>query len=218
MKICAVVPARDEAGRIGDVVTRLRRHVAEVVVVDDGSCDDSADEAQEAGARVLRHDRNRGKGAALRTGIDYALLDGFDAVLTCDGDGQHDPEDVPRFVDEASRTGADLVIGARRFETHAAPWTRRLSNRFSSRILSFLARRTIRDSQCGLRLLRTSMLRRLTWTGERYEAESEMLLSALRRGHSVAEVPIRTKYGPPSKFHPVTDTWRVLRVLWRHAI
>lgn len=218
MKICAVVPAYEEAGRIGPVVEGLRRHVAQVVVIDDGSRDGSAAEAAAAGATVLRHDRNRGKGAALRTGVEFALQDGFDAVLTCDGDGQHDPTDVPRFLERARTSDADIVLGARTLDVATAPLTRRFTNRASSRLISLIAGRPVRDSQCGFRLLRTRMLRRVPLRGDRYDAESALLLAALRRGHSFAEVPVRTIYGAPSKFRPVADTWRILRVLMRHAL
>ncbi|MBI3096655.1 MAG: glycosyltransferase family 2 protein [Planctomycetes bacterium] len=218
MKVCAIVPAFDEAGRIGSVVVGLRRHVAQVVVVDDGSGDRSAEEAAAAGATVLRHDRNRGKGAALRTGVEFALQDGFDAVLTCDGDGQHDPRDVPHLLAGALASDADIVLGTRTLNVDTVPLTRRFTNRASSRLVSLIARRTVRDSQCGFRLLRTRMLRRVPIRGDRYDAESDLLLAALRRGHSLHEVPVRTIYGVASKFRPVSDTWRILKVLLREAI
>ena len=133
MRVCALVPAFDEADVIAPLVTAARRHVAEVVVVDDGSADETRVRAEGAGAVVLQLTRNSGKGTALRHGLGYIRDRGFTHVLFMDGDGQHRPDDIPRLI-EAARAGADIVIGTRSFAKHAMPASRHFSNTVGSRV------------------------------------------------------------------------------------
>lgn len=217
-KTCAVViPAFNEAGTIASLVRELHPRLPNVCVIDDGSTDDTAGAAAAAGAEVVRHPQNRGKGQALRTGLAAASGQGFAWALTMDGDGQHRPADIGRFFQCAEQTGADLVIGNRMHDAQAIPWLRRCVNRWLSRQLSRRAGRNLPDTQCGYRLIRLAVWSTLHLETARFEVESEMLLAVLDRGHAVAFVPITVVgRGPTSRIHPLIDTWRWLR-WWRQT-
>jgi glycosyltransferase involved in cell wall biosynthesis len=213
---CAVViPCFDEAGTIAPLVVDVGRHLPTVWVVDDGSTDDSGALAAQAGARVIRHPANLGKGVALRTGLSAARDAGFGWALTMDGDGQHHPQDIPAFLRAADASAAALVVGNRMHNASAIPRLRRFVNRWMSRRLSRLAGRPLPDSQCGFRLLRLDAWSRLSLATEHFEVESETLLAFIAAGHAVAFVPIQVVgRGPRSKIRPLTDTVRWFR-WWR---
>ncbi len=212
----AVIPCFNEAPGLATLVDQVHARVPVVVVVDDGSEDGTAAEAERAGAVVLRHERNRGKGAALRTGLSAACQRGFAWALTLDGDGQHAPADIPAFFHCAEETGAALVVGQRRFDATAMPRLRRLVNCWMSRQLSRRAGMRLPDSQCGFRLVQLAAWAALRLEAEHFEAESELLLACARAGHRIAFVPIQTlAKSRPSKIHPATDTLRWLRWWWR---
>ncbi|MBN1918856.1 MAG: glycosyltransferase family 2 protein [Verrucomicrobia bacterium] len=216
MKICALIPAYQEAARIAEVVRGCAQYVAEVLVVDDGSGDATAERAEQAGASVIVHKRNAGKGAAIRTGFDYVRGHDFDAVIILDADGQHDWNEIPRFVEKANETGAAVVLGNRMSDVADMPRLRRWTNRTTSRILGRLAGQRLADSQCGFRLLRASVLADLDLKTANYETESEMLLQAAWAGHRIVDLPIRTIYNEaPSHIHKVRDTWRFIRLVLR---
>ena len=211
MKICALIPAYNESARIASVVRGTRPYAEVVAVVDDGSADGTGAIAEAAGAVCLRHRRNEGKGAAVRTGIRYVLEHNFSHVLFLDGDGQHSPEDIPGLIQAARRTGADIVIGAREFDRARMPVERYYSNRMGSKVASWLAGQEILDSQSGFRLIRVDPLRRLQLTSRRYEIEMEILIKMGRAGCRIAHAPVRTIYhdGRPTKMKPVRDTVRI---------
>jgi glycosyltransferase involved in cell wall biosynthesis len=183
--------------------------VDEVVVIDDGSDDGTAELARVAGATCLGSRSNRGKASALRTGIDFAAARDFSHVLTLDGDGQHRPEDIPVLIEAAVRTGADMVIGARLFERDRMPRARFYSNTIGSRFASALVGRDIRDSQSGFRLIRLDKLRSLELRSKFYEFEMEVLIKMARKGCRIEEAPIHAVYEngqSRSKMKPVRDT------------
>jgi len=210
MSVVALVAAFNEAGSIGDVVRQVRPHVAHVVVVDDGSTDNTSDRALEAGAEVLRHGSNLGKGAAIRTGLGLLLARSHSHVLFLDGDLQHSPEDAPALIAAASRGEGDLVLGERPFDFHTMPRSRYYTNQISSWVISvFFIGQRVKDAQSGFRLVATSALRKLRLTGRGYEIETEMLIKLARRGARIARVPIALRYqGAPSKLRPLRDTTR----------
>ena len=219
-RVIALIPAYNEAARVGEVVAKARRHVDEVVVIDDGSGDGTAAAAEKAGARVLRHEQNRGKGGAIATALDYFGRSDAEFAVLLDADGQHDPAEIAKFVETADREKADIVVGNRMGDTGDMPVVRRLTNEFTSWVTSKLARQRIPDSQCGYRLLRRSVLEDLRLSTARFETETEMLIEAARAGHRIISIPIRTIYetGHASHVHPVRDTIRFfifVRKYWR---
>ncbi|MBN1177600.1 MAG: glycosyltransferase family 2 protein [Anaerolineae bacterium] len=210
----ALIPAWNEAPRIGPVIEAARRHVP-VLVVDDGSTDATAAVAEAAGAAVVRHAQNRRKGAALQTGFDWALERGYDAVVTLDADGQHDPAEIPKLVGAFESGEGDLIVGNRNYTEMA--WPRPVTTRFGSWLLSRAMGAAVGDNQSGFRLLSRRLLEQMELTSGGFEMEVEIIWEAVRLGLSVAWVPIRTIYGidKASYFHPFRDTVRFLKMVWR---
>jgi len=217
----ALIPAWNEAASVGGVVAAVRPWVDAVLVVDDGSADATAARAEAAGARVIRHAVNRGKGAALWSGLQDAFVSarpGPGWIVVVDADGQHDPGDIPRLVDAARRTGARIVVGTRMDEPAGMPWIRYLTNRYTSWRVSRLAGQPIPDSQCGYRLIHRSLMAAWQPQTQNFDTESEMLIVAARAGLRLASAPVRTIYvesGRRSRIHPVRDTIRFFAMLRR---
>ena len=207
-RVVAVIAAYNEAAHIAEVVTGTRPHVEAVVVVDDGSTDGTARAAEDVGARVVRHAGNRGKGVAVRTGLDAVRDGGFSHVLLLDGDLQHRPADIPSLIAGAV-SGADVVVGARIFDRAQMPRSRYWSNVIGSWALGGLIGVPIRDTQSGFRVIRLAALDGMALSSTGYEIETEMLIRLARRGARVTEVPVALAYdGAPSKLRPVQDTTR----------
>lgn len=215
MRVMALIPALDAEETVGLVVRGVLEHVGDVLVVDDGSADRTADEAVSAGANVISHARNMGKGAALKTGFDYALANGYDAVLTLDADTQHDPGEVPKLL-EAADKGADIVVGARLREKDKVPRARYYTNMAGVACISWRARQHIEDTQSGFRLYRAGVLDGLRLTTTRFDTESEILIRAGRKGARISCVPTSAIYTEEiikrSHFRPVSDTYRICMV------
>jgi glycosyltransferase involved in cell wall biosynthesis len=218
MKVLAVIPAYKEEGRVGVTVRGVLEYLTDVLVVDDGSPDGTADEARATGVVVVRQEPNRGKGAALLSGFAYALENGYDAVVTLDADGQHDPAAIPAMIAELE-AGADIVIGARKKDPRVMPPQRIFSNAWTSVILTGLTGVLIRDSQSGYRSLRTEVLRAVPLTTVKYDLESEQLVKTARRGFRIASVPVPTIYGTErSKINVPRDMFLFFRVVFRDLL
>lgn len=219
-EVAVVIPAYNAAGTVADVVTGVQRALpgATVLVVDDGSSDDTATRALAAGAAVASHDENRGKGCALATGLAGAAgLSGLRFIVTMDADGQHPPEHIPDLLQPLLAGQADLVIGARRREAGAMPPQRRLTNWLSSALVSRATRQRIPDSQSGFRAMTSALAAAVRCGGSRYEFETEFLLAAARAGARIGAAWIPTLYGAErSYFRGVSDTLRISRVFARH--
>ncbi len=217
-RLIALIPAYNEGARVGEVVVRTRQHVDEVVVIDDGSADDTAAVAEKAGAKVLRHPQNRGKGAAIATALDYFGRSDAEFAILLDADGQHDPAEIKTFVDAAQAEGADVVVGTRMSDVRDMPRVRLWTNQFTSWVTGKLAGQKIPDSQCGFRLLRRNVLKDLKFSTARFETETEMLIQAGRAGHKIVSVPIRTIYeaGRASRIHPWRDTVRFFKLVGKY--
>ncbi len=215
--IAALVPAHNARETIGAVVAGTKRHVPYVLVVDDGSEDTTNAEAARAGAVVIRHLNNRGKGEALKTGFRFLLARGFDAVLTLDADGQHDPDDIPTLVSRFEEATAGIVIGTRMAGRSKIPRYRLIPNLVGNFFLSRASGQPIKDSQCGMRLYAARVLRSITIACSRFDAEAEILIKAGRLGFSFAFVPIATIYPEGGKTHfiPVKDTYLICLVYLR---
>jgi glycosyltransferase involved in cell wall biosynthesis len=218
--VAVVVPAFEAAPTVGDVVARVRRAApgATVLVVDDGSADDTAARALAAGAAVASHGTNLGKGRALATGLAAAAaLAGARYVVTLDADGQHPPEALPALLVPLEAGAADLVVGARRREPGVMPLGRRCTNWLSSTLVSRAVGFSVPDSQSGFRAMTVGVAARVRAPGRGYEYETEFLLAAAAAGFRLAAVPVPTLYaGAPSHFRHVRDTLRLARVFLRH--
>jgi glycosyltransferase involved in cell wall biosynthesis len=211
--VVALIPGYNEGPRIGAVVRGALEHLP-VIVVDDGSADDTAARALEAGATVIEQRPNQGKGAALRAGFRRALDQGADAVLTLDADGQHDPAEIPAFLAAfAGDPPPDLVIGRRNFR--AMPPVRRLSNILGGKAFSWAVGREVPDNQSGYRLIgRRVMAATIDSDEGGFEFEVEMITRCIRLGGTIAWVPIRTIYaGAPSHIRPVDHLRSFIRIV-----
>lgn len=214
---CVIIPALNEERRIADVVRRVRDQIPEVVVVDDGSRDGTAREAGAAGATVLKHEVNRGKGAALETGFRYACERGFDFAVTMDGDGQHDPDDLPRFIEAHARTGIPVWVGNRMADTGSMPFVRRMTNRYMSWLLSREMGQSVPDTQCGYRLFHCTVIPHVAVETTGFAAESEVLLKLADRDIRIGSVAVATIYrDEKSKISPIRDALRFFGMLRRH--
>jgi glycosyltransferase involved in cell wall biosynthesis len=209
--IVALIPAYQEGPRIAPVVTATRRHLP-VVVVDDGSSDDTAVIAEAAGATVLRQDPNAGKGAALRRGFRHALDAGCEAVITLDADGQHDPDEIPAFLAAYAASHPGLIVGRRDFGE--MPPVRRLSNTLGGWTLSAALGQGVPDNQSGYRLIGRQLMAALLDSDESgFEFEVEMIARCIALGLPIGWVPIRTIYaGEPSHIRPWRHFTEFLRV------
>ena len=219
MRTAALIPAFNEARSIAAVIQGLRGVVAHVLVVDDGSRDGTAEAARRAGARVLVHPANRGKGTAMRNGLGELSRQGFTHALLMDGDMQHLPEEAPGLIEAAAQTSADLILGERRFGREAMPASRYHANRIGSRALSWFIGIPLADTQCGFRVVRLEALRGIRLRARGYDIETEMLVKLWRRRARIARVPVSAVYtGQVSKLRPVRDTTRTcfLAVYYRY--
>jgi glycosyltransferase involved in cell wall biosynthesis len=209
--ILVVIPAYEEGPRIGAVVEVAARRLP-VVVVDDGSTDGTAARSAAAGATVLRQVPNAGKGAALRLGFRHALDAGAEAVITLDADGQHDPDEIPAFIEAFEAGRPELIIGRRDFS--AMPVVRRVSNTLGGWVLSAAVGRSVPDNQSGYRLVGRTLLGHLLDSDESgFEFEVEMIARCIALGLPIAWVPIRTIYaGEPSHIRPVRHLREFVRV------
>lgn len=214
MRLLALIPAYNEAAAIQRVVTESLRHLP-VLVVDDGSQDATAALARAAGATVLVQEPNAGKGAALRRGFAWALERNFDGVIALDGDGQHDPAEIPAFARLFVAGQPDLIIGYRSFDK--MPFWRRLGNNLGFAIFSWAMGTRILDNQSGYRLTSRRLMERLLAGKENgYEFEMEEIVSCVEAGYRLAWTPIRTIYaGEASHIRPIPHIINFVRVAWQ---
>ncbi|MDI6758431.1 MAG: glycosyltransferase family 2 protein [Candidatus Omnitrophota bacterium] len=214
MKTCIIIPAYNESKEIARLIRAIRQQNLDVLVMDDGSSDRTSFIAQNSGANVLRNWNNKGKGASLMRGFNYALANEYDAVITMDGDGQHRPQDLPYFIRLAKYSDTGILIGNRMKKAGNMPLIRFLTNRLMSWFISCLAKQKIPDTQCGFRLIKKEVLRKLKLTTSKYETESEVLIKAGRLGFKIKSVPIKTIYfGEKSQINPFLDTLRFIRFI-----
>jgi glycosyltransferase involved in cell wall biosynthesis len=215
--VSAIIPAYNEEKHIGDVVRRTLQQLANVVVVDDGSTDATAGEARKAGAEVIVHEQNRGKGESIKSGFRYWLEHGATYAIILDGDGQHLPEEIPFFLAAAAASSAKLLVGTRMNNVADMPRVRRAVNRYMSRKISRACRQEIPDTQCGFRMVHRDIMADLLGGTERFDYETEMLIIASRGGYDIAAVPVSTVYSDEvSSINPVRDTLRFFKLMRRY--
>jgi glycosyltransferase involved in cell wall biosynthesis len=223
MKACretvlAIIPAYSEEEFIAQVVQEVLVHVQAVLVIDDGSVDGTASQAESAGAKVIQHPTNLGKGAALKTGLSRAAAGSAGFFLFLDGDGQHDPSDIPGFFEAINDSCCDLVIGNRMNNPEAMPLVRRWTNQFMSWQIGRMCKVPVLDSQCGFRLARRELLSVLMAADDRFGFETESIILAARYRFRIGFVPIRTIYASQrSKIRPLLDTLRYIQLIRKYC-
>ena len=212
--IVALIPSLNAERTLPRVLEEACKQIASVVVIDDGSSDRTSEVARDAGAIVLRHDVNRGKGGALKTGFAWALERGCEGVITLDADGQHLPGEIPKFVRERESSGADLIIGGRSHLFGQMLPRRRNANRFSAWCISKCAGVHVPDSQSGFRFYSAELLRAFQLHTDGFDMESEVIVRAGRRGFRIVTIPIELGFVDglsTSHYKPLMDT---LRIAW----
>ncbi|HEY4255825.1 MAG TPA: glycosyltransferase family 2 protein [Candidatus Udaeobacter sp.] len=217
-RIAAVIPAYQDEKHIGDIVSRTRQRLDRVLVIDDGSSDQTAHCAREAGAEVIVHGENRGKGEAIKTGLGHWLDREVTWAILLDSDGQHLPEEIDRFIAAAaSATRPTFFIGNRMNNVADMPFIRRVVNRYMSRRISRICAQEIPDTQCGFRMLDRQLIPELLGGGHRFDYETEVLIIASRKGYQIESVPITTVYTDQvSKIHPLRDAIGFFKMMWRY--
>jgi glycosyltransferase involved in cell wall biosynthesis len=210
-KIIALIPAFNESERISSVIQKTKQYLP-VLVVDDGSRDTTSEVAIEAGAQVIRQEPNQGKGAALLNGFKYAMDNGYEAVLTLDADGQHDPDEIPLFLEEFGK-GGDLVIGKRDFSK--MPFPRNISNTIGTWSFSNALGQPCPDNQSGYRLHSRRLVEASLSSSEmNFEFEVEIIVTCVVSGFKLSWVPIKTIYaGENSHIRPLRHIWNFYRIV-----
>jgi len=210
--VAAIIPAYFEEKHVADVVRRTLLQLDHLLVIDDGSADATAANARATGAEVVVHPQNRGKGESIKTGLRH-----FEYVVILDGDGQHLPEEINRFISAASSHGAKLLVGTRMNDVSRMPLLRRLVNRYMSHKISRICGQQIPDTQCGFRMVHRELIPDLLGGTGRFDYETEMLIVASQKGCQIESVPISTVYSDEvSSIHPVRDTLRFFKLIRRY--
>ena len=224
----AVIPAYQDEKHIGDIARRTRERLDHVLVVDDGSTDQTQQRAREAGAEVIVHAQNQGKGEAIKTGLAHWLGTGNPPssaqneqiawVILLDSDGQHLPEEIDRFLlAAASVTQPTFFIGNRMDDVARMPLVRRVVNRYMSNEISRVCGQRIPDTQCGYRMLHRQIIPDMLRGGHRFDYETEVLIIASRKGYKIESIPIATVYTDQvSKIHPMRDSLRFFKMMRRY--
>jgi glycosyltransferase involved in cell wall biosynthesis len=219
MRICVIIPTYNESRAIASLVNQIIKLGLEVVVIDDGSVDDTVKIAIACGAKVLVNQKNMGKGAALIKGYNFTLQQGFDAVISMDGDGQHSCDDLPAFIQKAQISQSMLIVGNRMGRTKGMPLLRFVTNFLMSKFISLIVKQNIPDTQCGFRLVKKELLSKVYLSTSKFETESEILIKAAHLGYAIESIPVKTIYsGEKSQINPLIDTLRFLRFMIREFI
>jgi len=217
VRMVAVIPCLDCEGTVAAVVEGVRRHLRDVLVVDDGSTDRTAELAQHAAAQLLRHDRRRGKGAALQSGLQWALERGFTHVFTVDGDGQHLPDEMPALMEAARQQPRAIVLGERSREGHDISPIKLFGNRFANRWVEIACGRSFEDTQSGFRIYPVEATLALGGYASHYGFETEALIRAMRSGMPVVCRTVKAYYPPAelrvSYYRPWVDTIRIIFIV-----
>jgi len=220
MKVAVIIPAYNASDTIGFVLSEVAKYIdcKDTIVIDDGSFDDTRSVVQKCPVKCLSHQKNCGKGRALRTGFAHALSLGYDVVITLDADGQHDPKYIPELKDIFQAGHYDIVVGSRRNNFGRMSFARYLSNSITTIVVSLLSGQKIEDSQCGFRLITRKVLETIRLEASGYQMESELLIKAGRRGVRIGHVSIDLKTSGTSHIRHLPDTFKflimTLKTLW----
>jgi glycosyltransferase involved in cell wall biosynthesis len=215
--ICAIIPAFNAESSIGEVVDRTKEYLRRIIVVNDGSTDRTGEVARSRSIEVISIPSNRGKGYALRLGFSHALSNGCSSILTLDADGQHDPADIPIFLQAHEEDSQAILVGSRMAQAGRFPRQRYYSNRAAVFFISKALGQYLEDTQCGFRLYPAEAIRPIELTTSHFQTETEILLRAAHRGVRISSVPVKNIYwngnAPRSNFRPVVDTFYICLVV-----
>jgi glycosyltransferase involved in cell wall biosynthesis len=208
-----IIPACNEEKRILDVINNTKKYAKNIIVVDDGSKDSTYNKARKKGVDVLRHIINLGKGAALKTGCDYAIKQGAKKLIVMDADGQHDPSEIPNFVKNLNNV--DIVLGYRKLKN--IPLVSKFGNWFISRATKLLYGLDLKDTQGGYRAFKSNVYKKIRWKANDYSIESEMIANIGKYGLRYKEIPIKTIYEDRYKGTTVLDGIKIVfnMILWK---
>ncbi len=212
-----LIPVYNHKKKIGAVLDGCLNYFApkDILVVDDGSTDGSALEAEKRGVNIITHTKNTGKGSALISGFAWGIKHDAQWILTMDADGQHNPDEIPFFLQEAKKDSYDMLIGNRDFSIKSMPLKRSLSNRITSKILSILLKQEISDSQNGFRMIKTDVIKKIDVESSDFILETEMIINASVAGFNIGFVPISTIYsGEKSHMSNFSTTIRFIKTIW----
>jgi len=213
-KIWAVIPAYNEEKTIAGIIKETKRYIDKIIVVDDGSKDNTSKAAKESNVLVLRHVVNLGKGAALKTGCDFAIKNNAKIIVALDADAQHDPREIPKFLENIKNN--DIVFGYRKLNKNM-PLILKFGNWFINKTIKFLYGVNIKDSQCGYRAFTSKAYKKIRWNASDYSMESEMIAKTGRHNLRYKEVPIQTIYSDKYKGTTILDGVKIVlnMILWR---
>jgi glycosyltransferase involved in cell wall biosynthesis len=211
LKIALLIPVYNESKNISKLIQRLEYPKKDIIIVDDGSTDNTYKIIEKTGVVVLKHNKNLGKGYAQRTGFEYAIKKGYEYVITLDGDGQHNPQEIPLFINRIKETREDIILGERRVSLKTMPIPRYFANLIVSFIVSFFSHQAIRDAQSGYRAISAQVMQKVPLTTSHFEMECEILIRAAKLGYRIGSIPISTIYQQEkSKIKPFIDTVRFI--------
>jgi len=226
-KVAILIPSYNECKYIGGVIKKCLKYDLDIIVIDDGSTDNTADVLKELKTAyadkltVIKHRTNQGKGEALKTGFDHIVNNNYYGAITIDADGQHDVDEIQNFLNEIEKTDPDLIVGSRFNDTKGMPFVRRFVNYFTSWIISGIAGKKIADVQSGYRFLNHKVLRNIKLETKNFDTEPEILLKAGWLNYHIKNIPIRTIYNLDefkSHVNPVKDTIKFFKLVFRSFV
>jgi polyprenyl-phospho-N-acetylgalactosaminyl synthase len=214
MSTAIIIPAYNEEATIKEVVLKVKQYTSNIIVVNDGSSDNTSKKAEEAGAKVLDHIINLGKGGAARTGCDYAVINNFKKIILLDADGQHDPKEIPEIVESLDKN--DIVFSFRKYNQNM-PLILRFGNFVINSTIKLLYGIKIKDSTCGYRGFTNHVYKKIRWRSSGYSMESEMIARAGKTGLKYTQIPIETIYSDKYKGTTVLDGIKIVinLLFWR---
>lgn len=220
-KYLVILSAFNEQDKIGKLIKEIKGQnlPLDILAVDDGSLDKTQEAIRQHNVRLITHTKNLGKGSSLRDGFNEAIEKKYDFVITMDSDGQHNPEELKKFLDKETETSADVIVGNRLHNPKNMPFIRKITNILMSKIISKICRQEIPDSQSGYRLIKAEVIKKIELDSQRYDIESELLIKSANAGFKISWVPIESIYkGQVSFINPVIDAFRFLRLIFKNAI
>lgn len=222
LKIAILIPSYNEGKRIGDVINKCCYYDKDIIIIDDGSTDNTSQILKELKTQenkritVITHQANKGKGEALKTGFDFAVNNNYSGVITIDADSQHDVGEINDFLSEIDRNDPDLIVGSRFSNTKGMPFIRRSVNYFTSWIISNIAGKKIEDVQSGYRFIKTDVLKNIKLETKNFDTEPEILMKAGWLNYKITNIPIKTIYHADeckSHVNPVKDTIKFFKLV-----